>query len=484
MVSNISEVAVIGAGPSGLAAAKFLLAEKKFAKVQIFEQRDTVAGVWAHNDLTVLDDAFTVPRTQPQEGPDTAIYGPEGKGAPKFVTPVYDFLETNIPHTLMNFNDKCFPPGTSLFPTHRTVRQYLEEYADEIRPIIALFTQVINVVKVPDGDRQRWEVTTQDLITKQTSRACFDAVVVASGHYSDPYIPDIPGLSDFNKTYAGAISHSKFYKNPSDYKDKKVIVVGNSASGIDLSAQISKVSKLPVIVSEKTEPNTPSEEAASWAKHVREISRVVTEDREVHFADGTIEQGVDHIVFCTGYFYSFPFLRQLTPSIETNGSYARNLYQHLIYIHDPTIALIGIPQRVVPFPFGQAQAAWISRVWSGRLALPSQAEMQDWISKTVKEQGESKHLHNLKTPKDIDYINMLFEQSNRAVKVDGLENDGAGKTPPYWGEEKAWTRERFPLIKLASRALGDKRHLVTSLEELGFDFKSYKAGVQQEDKLI
>lgn len=42
----ISSVAVIGAGPSGLAAAKALLGENSFAKVKIFERRDQAGGVW------------------------------------------------------------------------------------------------------------------------------------------------------------------------------------------------------------------------------------------------------------------------------------------------------------------------------------------------------------------------------------------------------------------------------------------------------
>ena len=53
----------------------------------------------------------------------------------------------------------------------------------------------------------------------------YDAVVVASGHYNDPFIPDIPGLVDFDKAYPGAISHSKFYRRPNDFKDKVRMLV-------------------------------------------------------------------------------------------------------------------------------------------------------------------------------------------------------------------------------------------------------------------
>ncbi|KAJ5015199.1 Thiol-specific monooxygenase [Colletotrichum sp. SAR 10_99] len=409
---NVDRVAVIGAGPCGLAAAKYFLAEKKFSKVQIFEQRDTVGGVWTYSSLSVIDNDFSIPRTQPTRNPDTAI-AVEGHEAKQFVSPVYDFLETNIPHTLMNYSDKKFPSTASLFPTHQTVKKYLEDYAEQLKPIISLSTQVLSLKKVQSGGQ-------------------------------------------------------------------KVIVVGNSASGIDLSAQISTVCRLPIIVSEKTTPNTPAEDRSSWAKMVPEILEFIPEGRKVRLANGEVESDVDGVVFCTGYFYSFPFLRDLSPPVVTDGAYARNLYEHLLYIDDPTLAFAGIPQRIVPFPVAEGQAALVARAWADRLALPSTAEMREWEAKMLKDKGESKMLHNLAFPKDLDYINMLYARSLEAVKREGLENDGVGKIPPFWDDEKRWTRERFPLIKIASRKLGEKRHEVTTLEQLGFDYKAWKAGLSEE----
>jgi hypothetical protein len=56
-----------------------------------------------------------------------------------------------------------------------------------------------------------------------------------------------------------------------------------------------------------------------------------------------------------------------------------------------------------------------------------------------------------------------------------LENDGQGRRPPFWGEKEKWTRARFPLIKKAAQALGDRRSQVKSLEQLGFDFEKETA---------
>ncbi|KAH7021305.1 thiol-specific monooxygenase [Microdochium trichocladiopsis] len=527
---TIERVAIIGAGPCGLAGAKYLAAEKKFTKIEIFEQRADPGGVWNYTALNVIDDEFTIPRTKPTTSPDTAI-STGGDEAAQFVSPVYDQLETNIPHTLMNYSDAKFPKDCSLFPPHQLVRQYLHDYAEELKPILSLQTQVLSITRSAESG---WDVRVLDLKTKQERTTRFDAVLVASGHYNDPFIPNIKGLAEFDKANPGSISHSKFYRRPDQYAGKKVIIVGNSASGIDLSAQIATVCQLPIIVSEKVKPNAvaPAEDRA-WAKMVPEIKEFVPSTRSVVYADGTTDDEVDTVIFCTGYFYSFPFLKlgndasasatttapssststagsddeasspspsssssSSLPPIITDGSHAAHLYQHILYTHDPTLAFLGIPQRIVPFPVSEAQAGWVARIWSGRLPTPSFQAMTAWEADLIarkigpanantKTTSSRAALHNMAFPQDVEYINALHAESLSArpePELLGPENNGQGKIPPYWGADKAWTRERFPLIKLASRALGDRRHAVRSLEELGFDYTKWKMEKDLEEK--
>ncbi|KAM0815717.1 putative Thiol-specific monooxygenase [Seiridium cardinale] len=479
---SIDSIAIIGAGPCGLAAAKYLAAEKKFSKIEVLEQRATVGGVWNHTPLNMVDDDFSIPRTQPTQKPDTAVWT-DASGAAQFVSPVYDFLETNIPHTLMNYSDQKFPQSSSLFPKYSVVTKYLDDYARSIKSVITLETQVLKAKKVRIGSQMRWQLGLLDLKTKEARTAIYDAIMVASGHYNDPFIPDIPGLAKFHKRYPGYVSHSKFCRRPDQYKDKKVVVVGNSASGIDLSAQISIVSQLPVIISERKVAAAPVPDKNPWSKLMPEISEFLPEDRSVRFSNGEVESNIDAVVFCTGYFYSFPFLKDLSPPLITDGSYARHLYEHILYIEDPTLAFLGIPQRVVPFPISEAQSAYVARLWAGRLPMPSLREMIAWEEARLEEKGESKAFHNLAYPKDVEYINKLHDLSISAKRADGLDNEGVGKLPPYWGADAAWTRERFPSIKAASRALGEKRHEVKSLEELGFDYQAWKLAGESE-KLI
>lgn len=251
-------------------------------------------------------------------------------------------------------------------------------------------------------------------------------------------------------------------------------MVGHSASGIDIAFQIGSVSKHPLLISERTETVLTPEKAAI-AKALPEISRFDPENGTIIFANGHEETGVDHIVFCTGYHFSVPFLSTLKPSLVTDGVRPHHLYQHVFYTAEPTLALIGFPQRIVPFPFSQAQGAWVARVFSGRLELPERMEMEEWIEEKKKSRGEG-HLFNvLAFPLDAEYINLLHSMSSQAVRREGLENNGNGKEAPFWGEKEKWTRERFPLIKKASQALGSRRSQVKSLSELGFAFEDQKA---------
>ncbi|KAM3524570.1 hypothetical protein MY4038_007695 [Beauveria bassiana] len=442
--ADIDRVAVIGAGPCGLAAAKYLLAEKRFSAVDVFEQHTTVGGVWA--------------------------YTPNAEDSGWWVSPVYDLLETNIPHTLMNYTDLDFPADSALFPRHEVVKRYLDAYAEPLGKLINLSTRVVSVQKVARQGRDVWEIQTCRVGCDAISTSYYDAVVIANGHYSEAFTPCVPGLEAFNHSHPGLVSHAKQYRRPEEFAGKKVVVVGNSASGSDISAQISTSAKLPVIISEKHRPKpAPEEPTPCWAKGMPEIAEFIPKGRSVRFANGETESDIDAVVFCTGYLYSFPFLQSLGSVLVSDGACVHGLYQHVFHIDDPTLAFLGLPQRIVPFPFAEGQAAWVSRVWAGRLVLPPTPEMRAWETALVKAKGTAAALHAMGPLEDVDYINEMHRLSREAERDGALEGGGGlGKMPPFWADEKRWLRAQTPLVKAASRRLGDERHKIRDLEALGF----------------
>lgn len=241
-----------------------------------------------------------------------------------------------------------------------------------------------------------------------------------------------------------------------------------------------------MFVSEKEKP-APGQliEEKPWADQVPEIVEFLSEERGVRFANGRVERDIDAVIFCTGFHYSYPFLQSLDPAIVVpGGSHAAHLWEHILYTADPTLAFLSIPQRIVPFPISEAQSAVVARMWSGRVSPPSREEMEQWVQNIKEETGGGKAIHTMTTGQDVDYINNLYRISSSAAPELGLENDGRGKQPPYWGDEKRWVRERVPKIKIASRAVGDRRHELRTLEDLGFDYAEWQRTQEAGDKLL
>lgn len=477
---------------------RYLRAEKAFSRIALFEQRPRDGGIWNYTSDERSEDLFTVPQTNPAgknqdpiwkdsttNGDTTAVANGTAKH-PTFVSPIYERLETNIPRGLMGFKGLDWPEESQLFPKHQTVLQYISDYGKDVQDLIRYSTQVTNVLPTSTSPSSQWTVSSLDLHTSSVTTETFDAVIVANGHFITPYIPDIPGIAEWNKTYAGRISHSKYYRRPEEFQDKKVVVVGNSASGADISNQIAEHCTLPLLWSSKSTnlfvSATPTD---ARRRELPPIKRFLSATRGVEFEDGTRVDDIDAIVFATGYFYSLPFLADVTPQLITDGARVNNTYMHLFSSARPTLAFLALPQRVIPFPTAEAQAAVLARVYSGRLALPPLAEMQEWERERIEAVGDGRAFHLLPFPQDGQNINELAAWAARAPTREGLENDGHGMMPPVWGEWEFWCRENFPAIRQAFGKLGEKRFATRTLEEVGFSFEEYKRRKAEEDgKLI
>ncbi|TVY87109.1 Thiol-specific monooxygenase [Lachnellula willkommii] len=445
---SVKKVAIIGAGPSGLAAAKFLRAEEYFDTIDIFEQQSEVGGVWHYTPSS--REKVSIPSTNPNVPLEKPIW-PDGSKTPIFSNPMYEHLNTNIPKQLMGFSDQAFPAESLLFPARQDVQEYLVKYSQDVRDIISFSTQVDDVRLLKED---RWEVTTKSTITGVSKKNEYDAVVVSNGHYSVPFIPSVTGIEAFNAAYPNLITHSKIYRSPEGFTGKKVIIVGSGASGLDIGTQISFVSKKPLLCSVRTPLPLQFGEAK---EEVPPISEYLVEEKGVRLEDGRVEKDIDAIVYCTGYFYSYPFLKALDPTV-TNGRRAIGLYEHVFNIAHPTLAFLALPQKVIPFPVAEVQAAAIAKFWSNNLELPGKEKMQTWEKKRVEETGEGTNFHVFGYPQDAEYINGLHDW----VKLSGFK-----KEPTYWGPEQLWCREIYAEVREKwVKAGGTAR----SMEELGFKF--------------
>ncbi|KAK5630847.1 hypothetical protein RRF57_006562 [Xylaria bambusicola] len=545
---SIKRIAIIGAGPSGLAAAKHLLAEGFLSsEIDIYEQQAEVGGVWNYSAVT-FQEQLRVPQIDAHAPLDTPIY-PEtsveqekdeyedyvfdsdeeactapGSGAcslpplprkekqpPLFPSPMYDYLHTNIPHTLMRYSDLRFTTDgkgkgahedCEIFPSRQVVQEYLLQYARDVRHLVRFSTQVTNIsLQSPPSDaskgekcriHEKWTVYSTNLLTGVPRVENYNAVVVASGHYSAPYIPSVPEIATFAKEHPGIISHSKTYRTPSKFAGKRVVIVGSSASGLDIASQISAVCASPLIMSARSP--IPDDQAAhigvgDKVRVVGQIKRFLVDERGIEVfstpgpssAETESEKNtekildVDAILFCTGYLFTFPFistssLPASTPPLVTDGRRVHGVARHFIHTYHPTLVFPALPIKIIPFPLAEAQAAVFSRLWSNRLPLPSHEELQSWEREDEEGQGfegervigEGKSFHVFPKGGDARYINALHDW---ALQADGKKT-GEGKEPPFWGDEELWQRSIYAQAKMRFEKTGRK---AKTLQELGFE---------------
>jgi cation diffusion facilitator CzcD-associated flavoprotein CzcO len=234
-----SSIAVIGAGPSGISAIKALTEENIFSKIRLFERRHKVGGTWIYDAEPAPFTASPLPPTHspPASFPAVKEAAPEDLGAR---TGVYEKLDTNVGAEVMAFTHTPFPMGNSAQSVQRlgennpskswrTVAKYLEDIAKPYMHLIELNTHVESVRKF----HGKWVVTLRKTAYVVEGEGKgeegerdywwqeeFDAVIVASGHYNIPNIPDIPGLKETSKLLPEAFEHAKAYRFPRNYANK------------------------------------------------------------------------------------------------------------------------------------------------------------------------------------------------------------------------------------------------------------------------
>ena len=125
---------------------------------------------------------------------------------------------------------------------------------------------------------------------------------------------------------------------------------------------------------------------------------------------------------------------------------------------------------IVPFPLAECQAAIVARVWAGRLALPSQREMQEWRESIVCERGSGRKFHALTPPRDLDYMKEMYDWCSKAEEMAMSGSTGRGKMPKWWDARACWLRMMAAQMRKAFNARGEERGKVLDFEELGFRF--------------
>lgn len=230
-------------------------------------------------------------------------------------------------------------------------------------------------------DTDDFTVVTENLQENVEETERFTHVVVASGKFTIPDTPLIPGIEMFR----GRILHSKDVKHVEEFKGQRVLIIGAAWSGEDLSITLMKFGAKSVIISWKDKPL-----GHKWPEGIEERPLVMKlKGRIAHFKDETTAE-VDVVMFCTGYRLKFWFLSGELRLKATMLYYPENLYKGILWMKggNNKLMYLGAQYNVYCFDLFDAQAIWACSNIMGTRQLPNReeilAEIADWTLK-VKE---------------------------------------------------------------------------------------------------
>lgn len=390
MSSSKKTVCVIGAGSSGIAAARAL--KERGIGFDCFEKGSQVGGHWRYENDNGLSSTYASLRTNTSR---------KQTGYPSFP----------MPSTLPDY------------PGHEQMAEYLDAFVDHfgIREDIRFETEVESVEPLDRG----FEVTLKGGESRR-----YRYVVAASGHSWAPHVPELPGNLE------GGTSHARTYRRPEPFGGRRVAVLGFGNSGTEIASELVGVAEAVFLCFRRTQHVLPrfiwrwpidlmdtkaSARFLPWwyrrltmqilvrlfaKKRTEEVGLAAPDHKLLHyrpttsdqvlgkiaagliavkpppkamdgkwleFEDGSREQ-VDHLIFATGYRLSFPFLPE--GALESSGKSIR-LYRRIVHPPLPDVFFVGLFDAIGALPpVLEAQAEWIAEVITGRVRLPQGSVME------------------------------------------------------------------------------------------------------------
>jgi dimethylaniline monooxygenase (N-oxide forming) len=405
--SSLPRVCIIGAGSSGITAAKALL--EREIPFDCFEASDEVGGNWVFGNRNGMSAA-------------------------------YRDLFINVSRERMAYTDYPMPSSYPDFPHHTHIKEYFDSYVDHfgLREHITFLTRVERAGLREDG---LWEVEIRREGDDDAGGAgaqtegeretrLYDALIVANGHHWDPRWPEpaFPGSDDFE----GVQMHAHSYVDNSIFAGKDVVILGMGNSAMDLAVESSYVAANTYLAARRGAwiipkyvfgrpvdqlPNNPRVPFALRQRMIHQVIKTLTGPPEryglpkpdhkfgeahptvsgrildriahgtiapkpniaslsgerVRFVDGS-EVHADVVVYCTGYKISFPFFDDDFLAAPDNHI---ELFRRVFHPAQPNFFFVGLLQPLgAIMPLAEAQGAWVGDYLRGEYALPSAEDVR------------------------------------------------------------------------------------------------------------
>jgi cation diffusion facilitator CzcD-associated flavoprotein CzcO len=400
-MSDLPKVCIIGAGSSGIAAAKIF--HERGVPFDCLERGDRVGGNWVFKNKNGMSSA-------------------------------YRSLHINTSKTKMAFSDFPMPAEYPDFPHHPQVARYFDAYVDHFG-----FRNKIRfnagVARASLDAERLWHVTLQNGETRS-----YDALCVASGHHWSARWPEprIPG------TFDGLEMHSHDYIDPTEpfaMRGKRIVIVGFGNSALDIACELGRKEVceevhlsarrgywvmpryfgslvfdfavphpsrgsplrlvprplamaamqllITLVAGRPQDHGLQAPDHRFGATHpvisheiydrigsgdvIPKLDIKRFEGKRVVFADESSVEA-DIVIYCTGYNISFPFL---DPSIISTADNEIALWQRMIDPKTDNLFFIGLIQPLcASMPLAEEQSKLVAAYLAADYLLPSRDEME------------------------------------------------------------------------------------------------------------
>lgn len=402
------KIAILGAGPSGLAQLRAFEALRKagatdLPEIVCFEKQNDIGGMWNYTWRTGLDK-----------------HGEPVHGS------MYRYLWSNGPKECLEFADYSFEEhfGQPIpsYPPREVLKDYIMGRIDQqdIRKYIRFECPVRWVTF--DDDTQMFTVTVMNHKTGEQETDEFDYVVVATGHFSTPNMPYIKGLEEF----PGRVMHAHDFRDALEFKGQDLLLVGGSYSAEDIGTQCYKYGSKSVTISYRSQAL-----GYDWPDGIEERPLVERlEGNLAYFSDGTTKH-FDAVIMCTGYLFHFPFLPDELRLQTHNCLYPANLYKGIFWQPNPKLIYLGMQDQYFTFNMFDAQAWYARDLMLDKIQLPALAEREQdehtWLSKFNAIDS---------VDAEIDFQAAYIRDLNNATDYPEFEVEKQGEIFKQWQKDK------------------------------------------------
>jgi trimethylamine monooxygenase len=319
---------------------------------------------------------------------------------------MYRHLWSNGPKECLEFADYSFDEHfgrpISSFPPRAVLVDYIKGRVEksDVRKYVKFNTVARHTSY--NADTQEFTVTVENLKTHQTETHVFDKLVVATGHFHVPAVPEFEGI----KTFPGEVLHAHDFRGAERFYGKRLLMIGSSYSAEDIGMQAHKMGAASITMSYRTNPM-----GYDWPWNTVERPLVTRfEGNTAFFSDGT-QDDFDAVVLCTGYQHKYPFLPSELSLSSPNVLYPANLYKGVVWQQNTNLFYLGAQDQYYTFNMFDAQAWFARDVMTGVIELPDydkrEADIELWL-----ERQAALPDHDAEAEFQTDYVRELHEATD------------------------------------------------------------------------